>query len=448
MQPFTFIHASDLHLDAVLPSPSGEDSPFLRELLSAAVPKALQRLVDLCISEQAAFLILAGDVFHEGSGSLKANFDLSDAFEKLKEHGIEVFWARGNHDSFNQSDNAMRWPDNVRIFSADGESFMAGGASALAEVQGVSHKSRHERANLVPKISGTGEGFTIGVLHCAVNGLQGQHASYAPCTLGDLAGTGKDYWALGHVHGPALLSTNPLVVYSGSLQGLHVNEPGEHGCYVVSVNSRGQAEPRFAALAPVRWEKFQLDIAQVDSQDALLDFAQEQINDFCTALAADSCPLELLLLRLEITGRSPLDALLRKGGSLTDLAARLNKSFAVKGGGFDFAVRIKDINLSTSPDVDIAALAKNENLVGETLRCAQLAESGFKNLASAGLTNFSDLERALAGQPWAADVLAGLAELYGDRRLEETQAMPSAEELAEMAREAAALCLHLFEVES
>lgn len=443
MQSFTFVHAADLHLDAVLPSPSGSSDPAVEKLLAGAVFTALERLVCLCLAEKADFLVLAGDVFHGGSGSLKAAFDLAAAFKRLGESGIEVFWARGNHDSLSQSDDAMRWPENVHIFSAEGESLVRG----EAEISGLSHKSRHERANLAEKLKSGGRGFKLGVLHCAVNGAQGAHASYAPCNLSDLTGGDMDYWALGHVHGPAVLSERPLVVYSGSLQGLHVNETGPHGCYVVKVGADGEAKARFAALAPVRWERLTLDISPAESLDALEDLALEGVRGLREAIGREETPPDLLLLRLELAGRSPLDALLRKAGSVSALTERLNLGLAALDGDSGLMARLKDISLSTSPDIDVEALKQNDDLVGETLRRAGAVAERLEELAASGVLEFSALEAALADEAWGPDLLAALGELYGERRLQEAEALPTTAELAAMAREAASLCLHLFEVE-
>ena len=47
-----------------------------------------------------------------------------------------------------------------------------------------------------------------------------------PATLEQLVSHGYDYWALGHVHGFAVLSEAPHIVYSGNLQGRDPRETG------------------------------------------------------------------------------------------------------------------------------------------------------------------------------------------------------------------------------
>lgn len=432
MPPFTFIHAADLHLDAALPAPAGTESAALRELLARAPFTALERLVELAIARGAAFVVLAGDVFHSGAGSLGANFRFSAACKKLGEHGIEVFWARGNHDSLSQSEKLLPWPDNLHIFGPEGERLTAAGG--LAELYGISHTLAHEKKNLAPKIKGGGPAFCIGVLHCAVSGRQGAHAPYAPCALGDLTGDSKSYWALGHVHGPAVLSRRPLVVYPGSPQGLHINEDGAHGCYVVSVSAQGKASAEFAPLAPVRWERLALDVSEAEHLEELLDSVLEKAGELAERLAADDAGARLAVLRLELAGRTPLDKALRGKKALDDLREQINSGLAGLDGRLPLVLRLKDIDLSTLPDIDLAALEKSDTLVGETLRRAGALAARLDELAA-------------AGRPAPEELSEALAELFADKRLLEAEAAPGAAELAGMAREAAALCLRLFSEE-
>lgn len=445
MPPFTFIHAADLHLDAALPAPPGLEGAALVDLLSGAPFTALRRLVDLAIASQAAFVIIAGDVFHSGAGSFKANLQFAEACKKLGEHGIELFWARGNHDSISQSRNLAIWPENVHVFSAEGERFMAAGG--LAELYGVSHKLKHEKNSLAPKIKGGGAAFSIGVLHCAVNGLRGAHAAYAPCNLSDLTGDAKAYWALGHVHNRALLAEEPLVLYPGSLQGLHINEGGAHGCYVVTVDARGRASASFAPLAPVRWEKLTLDASGAEHLEDILSLAAESAADLAERLAAEDAGLELLVLRLELVGHTPLDRPLRSKKTLEDLQEALGAALTALDGRTPLAVRLKDVVLATAPDIDLAALEKSDSLVGEVLRRAGATAARLDEFAAAGGSGLDELALALAEEPGWAELAEALGELFAEKRLVEAEAAPAPAELAAMAREAAALCLHLFSEE-
>ena len=477
IQPFTFVHAADLHLDALLPGPlpavmPDEGQKSFYALLEEAVFLALERLTRLCVERGAAFLLLAGDIFHlQGGGSLKAHFALRDACAALADGGVRVFWARGNHDPVALRPLVVNWPDNLHIFSPAGEVLRVDGQGGfLAEVRGQSHAGPGENRPLARLLAGSESAlpapdpalFSIGVLHCAVNGRHGAHARYAPCNLGDFQVAGAPrYWALGHVHTQAILAGDPLVVYPGSPQGLHVNESGAHGCYVVRVDAAGRTEAEFVPLAPVRWECLDMDIDALVPEDVSedeetrasaeapgLDRLEEAILarlELEAEKAAGESALALLC-RLELRGRSPLGRLLRQGGNLEAFTLRLNQTLSRREAAAPGAAarsRIKELLLETGPDVDVQALRRSDNLAGETLRQAEELASLLEEKAGEG-----DGAATSALLPELAAFLPqGLAELYADRRFQRHLSAPEAGELAAMAREAAWLCLDMFEVE-
>jgi hypothetical protein len=95
--------------------------------------------------------------------------------------------------------------------------------------------------------------------------------------------------------------------------------------------------------------------------EALLHGALEE-------LAADAPPgCEAVLAKLRLTGRSPLDAELRRPATLADICERL------RGISTHPPVWLKDIDLQTGPEIDIDSARGREDLLGETLR---LAETG------------------------------------------------------------------------
>ena len=111
--------------------------------------------------------------------------------------------------------------------------------------------------------------FTIGLLHANVGGNP-DHDLYAPCSLDDLAQSGIDYWALGHVHTRQVMRERaPTVVYPGNPQGRHPNEPGARGVYLVEVDASGSINLDFRATDTVRWEQASIDISAVACVDVI-----------------------------------------------------------------------------------------------------------------------------------------------------------------------------------
>ena len=391
MPRFTFIHAADLHLGAPFKGldaaasgvflPAGKQG---KNLLAEAGFAALERLEKACLEQDADFLILSGDIYDDKDGVLRARFALRDTFLRLREAGVRVFIAHGNHDPLKEGPLPVAWPDNVTVFGAEVscECVVKDGVP-LALVQGVSHTSARETENLALRFTRFEPGktdakglftalpkemphdiFQIAVLHCAVGGAGEAHAPYAPCSLSDLTDAGFDYWALGHVHQGRVLSEAPYVVYPGSLQGLHINETGAHGCYVARVDGKTCALEQLP-LAPVAWEKlpFALDDA-LETVDALEEALSEAVGEAARA----SGGTDALFCRLILEGATGLDAELRRPGSLETLLERLRKELASDDG--PVRAWVKDIRLATSPLRDFAALAGRDDLVGEVVRMA------------------------------------------------------------------------------
>ena len=183
---------------------------------------ALRRLVDLCIEQRAAFLLLAGDVYDGQNGSLAARLEFRAACARLGENGVLIFWARGNHDPLFEADETsaaarpadfIQWPDNLKVFGSLGRSFYLSGRDTPhltggALVHGISHTRERVRENLALRLKQTAEAarsqppagfagpvastvpaapvFEIAVLHCALSGRSEGHEGYAPCSLADL----------------------------------------------------------------------------------------------------------------------------------------------------------------------------------------------------------------------------------------------------------------------
>ena len=275
----------------------------------------------------------------------------------------------------------------MTVFGSEVECFpVTRDGQTLALIQGISHEQAKETENLalkfkrcVPDITGDkgifaqlpedvpADVFQIAVLHCAVGGAGEGHAPYAPCSLTDLTGAGFDYWALGHVHQGKILSEKPHVVYPGSVQGMHINETGLHGCCIVRVTAQGIFVDRFP-LASVVWEKvrFALDTS-TESLDALIDVLAGKLTDkasrdFDTLANKPSA----LFCRVSLEGNTDMDAELRRPGSLETVLGRLRDELASWEG--PVRVWVKDIVVATAPVRNFGMLAGRDDLVGEIVR--------------------------------------------------------------------------------
>ena len=455
MPEFTFIHTADLHLGAPFRGLDAAVSErFSGNILSEAPFAALERLEALCLAENAAFLVVAGDMYDSGDGVLRARFALRDMFARLGNAGIRVFLAHGNHDPLDAAGNTnpVPWPPNVTVFGETPGVFCVMRDDApLALVYGISHTEPREKNNLALRLAShepSGPDTLsaplpeslppglprIAVLHCAVGGAGDGHAPYAPCVLGDLTGAAFAYWALGHVHQPKILADAPMVAYAGSMQGMHINETGPHGCFTVRVDGNGCCAS-LVPLAPVRWEKTTIACDSEERVLETLDDIVDTVLDRLDAIASEKSETapapDAVFCRVTLTGHTHLDRELRKPGALATLVERLRGETAAQDGAFRTAqggrtrVWLKDVVLQTSPAVDFTELAKRNDLMGEAVRIA---------------------DAACADAVHRRDLLgAALTDLYANRRVKKAVAHPDEEELRHLTASARSLLCSLLE---
>ena len=113
---FKFIHAADIHLDSPLRNLAQYDGAPV-EALRTATRQALENLVELALSEQVAFVLIAGDLYDGNWDSTQTGLHFAERMSRLREAGIPVFLIAGNHDAANKMTHKLRLPDNVCYLS-------------------------------------------------------------------------------------------------------------------------------------------------------------------------------------------------------------------------------------------------------------------------------------------------------------------------------------------
>ncbi|HVX59940.1 MAG TPA: DNA repair exonuclease [Pirellulales bacterium] len=293
---FKFIHAADIHLDSQLKGLERYDGAPVDEL-RGATRRALENLVRLAIDEEAAFLLIAGDLYDGDWQDHKTGLFFADQMLQLREAGIRVVLISGNHDAANRMTRSLRLPDNVLKLSAkkpQTEPLDDFGVS----IHGQGFATAAVMDNLAVSYPKAVPGqFNIGLLHTCGTGREG-HERYAPCALDDLRAKGYDYWALGHIHQRERLCNDQHIYFAGNLQGRHIRESGAKGCLVVSVDDRHNADVRFEPLDVVRW-----DVAEVDAAEAHDGY--EVLDRFSRSLRSLLSQSEgrMLAVRVEVRGR-------------------------------------------------------------------------------------------------------------------------------------------------
>lgn len=418
MAKFSFIHAADLHLDSPFKGVIGE-APNIGEAIYSATFDAFESLVNLCIEKKVNFLLIAGDVYDSRDRSLRAQLKFRDGLERLCHNNIEVFVVHGNHDPLQGWSSHITWPSKTHIFSAEEVetlSFEIEGET-VAYISGISYKEAQETRNLARLFQRKNqEIFNIGLLHCSV-GKNPAHENYAPCTLDDLLDRGLDYWALGHFHEKAILTRYPHVVYPGNIQGRHIKESGERGCYLVEVSEAGEITTDFYPLDTIRWLTLYQSIDNFNTVDQL-DHALLRLLD----RHRDEVKPRSLICNVTLTGRCPLYTDLAQGGAVEALLQRLRDSNAHS---VPFAL-IQRLMVNCGPEFDIESIKNGKDFSSQVVRVAE----------------------DLIQQNIEEKLKPVLASLYGNTRVRQFLTYPNTETLKLLIEGAQHLCLHKLDEES
>jgi len=360
MTAFRFVHTADLHLDSPFVGIQ-EVNDHVASQLREATFKTFERIVQLCLTRGADFLLIAGDIYDSRDRSLRAQLRLRDGLRPLSEAGISSFIVHGNHDPLDSWAAALEWPEHVHIFGGDSVTAQAvdRNGETISHVYGISYPTQEVRKNLAKRFQRTEDGpFAIGLLHCNVGDDTG-HEPYAPCTLGDLRKTGMDYWALGHVHNRRILSDKePMIVYPGNTQGRNPRELGARGCYVVEVDGTGHLTAEFVAVDTVRWLWESISIEQLGTDEQLISAVEQACQRMREE--AEGRPV---VGRISLTGRGPAYASLARPGFVTGIVESIRET----EGADDPFVWIERLEVDIRPPLDLEARRAGQDFVADLL---------------------------------------------------------------------------------
>lgn len=344
MPAFRFVHAADVHLDSPLRGLAGQDGSAI-ELIRSATRKAFEALITRTIEERAAFLVIAGDLYDGDWRDYQTGLFFVGQMGRLREAGVPAFVIYGNHDAQSKITRSLTLPDNVTVFPTHSAETRRIEELDVA-LHGQGYKERDTDKNLArsypPAIPGA---FNIGILHTGLAGMEG-HAPYAPCTLDELRHKGYGYWALGHIHKPQILSTDPHVVFSGNVQGRHIREAGPRGAMLVTVEDGAVRACEPIHVDVVRWAAVEVG---ADGCEGVSD-ANDRIRDAIERAVQEQADGRLLACRIALSGRTPAHSAIV--ASKEELLAEAKASAAGLG---DEIAWVEKLIIHTAPPAETVA---------------------------------------------------------------------------------------------
>ncbi|WDN90705.1 hypothetical protein BuS5_03676 [Desulfosarcina sp. BuS5] len=353
---FKFIHAADIHLDSPLHKLDYYEGAPADEIRKAT-RRAFDNLVQTAIAEDVNFILIAGDLYDGDWKDYNTGLYLVSQTGKLRDAGISVYIAYGNHDAASKITKTLRLPENVHLFPPDKPStYLIDNINVAVHGQSFAAPAVKKDISLFYPSPLHGY-FNIGVLHTCASGREG-HDPYAPCTLEGLRQKGYDYWALGHVHQQEILCEDPPILFSGNIQGRHIRETGPKGCMLITVDESGRSKLEFKPLDVVRWAILKVDSKGVESGYDLIDRFCKELE----ILLDQSAGLPLVA-RVLIEGETPAHSEL-----LTDFDRWSNEIRAAALDTSGDRVWIEKIKIRTKLPPSEQSIQAGDGAIGELVK--------------------------------------------------------------------------------
>ncbi|MCW4044050.1 MAG: DNA repair exonuclease [Candidatus Bathyarchaeota archaeon] len=243
MKPFSFVHASDLHLGY---------AQYGLEARRQDFDNAFAELVDKTIELKPDFMIIAGDLFHHARPSNTTLENTIRSFKRLKDAGIPVLTVDGSHDS---APNAITGTILNPLDSAGLIYYLPRHEGACWRKTGCCYvygipnfRSRRKTEEALPEFMAQNPPApdasvaNIFVFHMAID-LPSVKPPYIEAEASpELIPEGFDYYAGGHVHERFLGKFKKgLLAYSGCTETVGYDEAkNKKGFFYVIVDEKGK----------------------------------------------------------------------------------------------------------------------------------------------------------------------------------------------------------------
>lgn len=257
-----FLHIADVHLDSPFLGLSFLPSELFCQIKNA-IQLSFEKAVNFAIDHDVDLVLLAGDTFDSIHPTLQSKIFFANQIKRLVDRQIQVVMVLGNHDYSQIDDLLLNESPYFKIIGSNEQieqvDFMTK-SQYKYRVVGFSYQHNHITEDIIAKYPPKSTSiYTIGLAHAGMKQSSVDQNNYAPFTLNEVKNLNYDYFALGHIHLRQVLSQEPWIVYSGNLQGRHVNEKDAKGFYFGQVDEQSQnTQLQFIDVSPIVWQTVDL----------------------------------------------------------------------------------------------------------------------------------------------------------------------------------------------
>ncbi|MBN1626603.1 MAG: exonuclease SbcCD subunit D [Deltaproteobacteria bacterium] len=310
-----FIHTADIHLGKTYRNSPGEAERFEDFFL------CLSGIVKDALNEKADFVLICGDLFHEGQILPRTFARTIETLQPLKEAGIPCIAIEGNHDWIHRRNNISwmaalsemgyirllrpgRTEDGGYFFDPFDEETGMGGHIRIDDlnIYGLGYIGAQAGSNIERVCNAVNTENNLLLFHVGI-------WKYSPVDIGNMKleeayplADKFAYVALGHGHKPYVIETpdgRPFAYNPGAPERVNFGEEKhDKGYYFVTVKD-GVFSPEFRSTnpRPMLVEVIDLDGAK-DAEEALLRF-KEQVKEKVAGISDERAPL----LELRLNGK-------------------------------------------------------------------------------------------------------------------------------------------------
>ncbi|MDD4688486.1 MAG: DNA repair exonuclease [Eubacteriales bacterium] len=245
MESIKILHTGDLHLT---------------DKKGDVQAKVFSKIISIAKREAVDALLIAGDLFDYAFGDMSEKSYMASMLSQIPD--IPVFMVTGNHDNLSFYKD-IQLPENVHLFGNEIDKVSLG----KCDIYGVSFKDSKSDESLIKDFHVEDDSrINILLMHGDLDSV----SSYNPITPKELAQTGADYVALGHIHTSKGVGKvgSTFYAYCGTPQGRGFDELGTKGVLLGQVH-KGFVELEMVPTSEYTYEEIELDISGLEDYNQI-----------------------------------------------------------------------------------------------------------------------------------------------------------------------------------